>query len=103
MGLVHWDDLEGWYGEGGGLGWGTHVYLGQIHFDIWQDQYNIVKLNKIKKKKKETKKKKNPAETKIKKKKRGAKRSEVSLSLLSMSFGPLCPHASRMYFPLFSK
>ena len=34
-----------------GSGWGTHVYLWQIHFDIWQNQYNIVKL-KIKKKKK---------------------------------------------------
>ena len=32
--------------------WGTHVYLWQIHFDIWQNQYNIVKLNKIKFKKK---------------------------------------------------
>jgi len=30
-----------------GSGWGTHVYLWQIHFDIWQNQYNIVKLNKI--------------------------------------------------------
>ena len=36
-----------------GSGWGTHVYLWQIHFDIWQNQYNIVKLNKIKLKKKE--------------------------------------------------
>jgi len=34
-----------------GSGWGTHVYLWQIHFDIWQNQYNIVKLNKIKIKK----------------------------------------------------
>ena len=34
-----------------GSGWGTHVYLWQIHFDIWQNQYNIVKLNKIKLKK----------------------------------------------------
>ena len=35
-----------------GSGWGTHVYLWRIHFDIWQNQYNIVKLkNKIKKKK----------------------------------------------------
>ena len=25
-------------------GWGTHVYLWQIHVDIWQNQYNIVKL-----------------------------------------------------------
>ena len=38
-----------------GSGWGTHVYLWQIHFDIWQNQYNIVKLNKIKFKKKEKK------------------------------------------------
>ena len=34
-----------------GSGWGTHVYLWQIHFDIWQYQYNIVKLKKKKKKK----------------------------------------------------
>ena len=27
-----------------GSGWGTHVYLWRIHFDIWQNQYNIVKL-----------------------------------------------------------
>ena len=34
-----------------GSGWGTHVYLWQIHFDKWQNQYNVVKLkNKIKKK-----------------------------------------------------
>ena len=31
-----------------GSGWGTHVYLWQIHFVICQNQYNIVKLNKIK-------------------------------------------------------
>ena len=32
-----------------GSGWGTYVYLWRIHFDIWQNQYNIVKLkNKIK-------------------------------------------------------
>ena len=37
-----------------GSGWGTHVYLWQIHFDVWQNQYNIVKFkNKIKFKKKE--------------------------------------------------
>ena len=52
LGLVHWDDPEGMV-QGGrreeGSGWGTHVYLWQIHFDIWQNQYNIVKLkNKIK-------------------------------------------------------
>ena len=37
-----------------GSGWGTHVYLWWIHVDIWQNQYNIVKLkNKIKKKEKD--------------------------------------------------
>ena len=35
--------------EGGGFRMGTHVYLWQIHCDIWQNQYNIVKLNNIKK------------------------------------------------------
>ena len=43
LGLVHWDDPEGWYGEGGVSGWGTRVYLWQIHVDVWQNQYNIVK------------------------------------------------------------
>ena len=38
-----------------GSGWGTHVYLWQIQFDIWQNQYNIVKLNKIKFKKEKNK------------------------------------------------
>ena len=49
---AHWDDPEGWYGEGGGrrVQDGEHMYLWWIHFDIWQNQYNIVKLkNKIKK------------------------------------------------------
>ena len=41
LGLVHWDDPEGWYG-GGGSGWGTHVYLWQIHVDVCQNQYNIL-------------------------------------------------------------
>ena len=48
LGLVHWDDPEGWYEEGGGRrdggsGWGTRVYLWQIHVDVWQNEYNIVK------------------------------------------------------------
>ena len=35
-----------------GSGWGARVYLWRIHFDIWQNQYNIVKFkNKIKFKK----------------------------------------------------
>ena len=39
--------------EGGGfrMGRGTHAYLWWIHFDIWQNQYNIVKLKKKIKKK----------------------------------------------------
>src|SRR5574341_1493750 len=51
LGLVHWDDPEGWYGERReeGSGWRTRVYLWWIHFDIWQNQYNILKFkNKIK-------------------------------------------------------
>ena len=44
--LVHWDDPEGWYGEGGGnggSGWGTRVHPWRIHVHVWQNQYNIVK------------------------------------------------------------
>ena len=40
-----------------GSGWGTHIYLWWIHLDIWQNQYNIVKLNKIKLRKNWKKKK----------------------------------------------
>ena len=29
-----------------GSGWGTQVYLWRIHVDIWENQYNIVKLKK---------------------------------------------------------
>ena len=34
-----------------GSGWGTRVYLWQIHVDIWKNQYNIVKLKKYNNKK----------------------------------------------------
>ena len=35
-----------------GSEWGPYVYLWWIHFDVWQNQYNIVKFkNKIKLKK----------------------------------------------------
>ena len=39
LGLVHWDDPEGWYGEGsggggGGSGLGTRVHPWQIHVDV---------------------------------------------------------------------
>ena len=46
LGLVHWDDPEGWCREGGwegGSGLGTHVHSWRIHVDVWQNQYNIVK------------------------------------------------------------
>ena len=39
-GLVHWDDPEGWDGEGGGRRGsrqGTHVHLWQIHVNVWQN------------------------------------------------------------------
>jgi len=43
MGLVHRDDPEGWYGEGGRRRVQDGVYPWQIHVDVWQNQYNIVK------------------------------------------------------------
>ena len=42
LGLVHWDDPEGWYGEGGS-GWGTRVHPWWTHVDVWQNQYDTVK------------------------------------------------------------
>ena len=35
LGLVHWDGVGGRTEEGSG--WGTQVYLWQIHFNIWQN------------------------------------------------------------------
>ena len=52
LGLVHWDDPEGWYGVGGGRRIQDEEHLWRIHFDIWQNQYNIVKLKNKKRKKK---------------------------------------------------
>ena len=49
LGMVHWDDPEGWYGEGGGRGVqdGEHVYTRGgcmvMYGGEWQNQYNIVK------------------------------------------------------------
>ena len=51
LGLVHWDDPEGWYVEGGGrrVQDGEHVYTcGRFILIYGKNQYNIVKLNKIK-------------------------------------------------------
>ena len=39
----------------GGSGLRTHVHLWWIHVDVWQNQYSIVKQNKVKKKKTELK------------------------------------------------
>ena len=43
LGMVHWDDPEGWDGEGGGKGVqdGEHVHPWRIHVHVWQNQYNI--------------------------------------------------------------
>ena len=55
-GLVHWDDPEGWDGEGGGRGgsgWGTHVNPWLIHVNVWQKplQYcKVISLQLIKNK-----------------------------------------------------
>ena len=38
----------------GGSGLGTHVRTSLIHVNVWQNQYSIVKQNKVKKKKKTT-------------------------------------------------
>ena len=45
-GLVHWDDPEGWDGEGGS-GWGTHVHPWLIHVNVWQkplQYYKVISL-----------------------------------------------------------
>ena len=52
-GLVHWDDPEGWDGEGGGRGseWGTMYTHGGFMSMYGKNHYNIVislQLNKLK-------------------------------------------------------
>ena len=45
LGMVHWDDPEGWYGEGGergGSGWGTHLHPWLIHANVWQKNTTIL-------------------------------------------------------------
>ena len=49
-GLVHWDDPEGWDGEGrgrGSSGWGTHVHPWQIHVNVWQETPQYCKVIQI--------------------------------------------------------
>ena len=46
LGLVHWDDPEGWERKGGGKGVQDGEYIVHpwwIHVNVWQNQYNIVK------------------------------------------------------------
>ena len=46
LGTVHWDDPEGWYGEGGGRGVqdGEHMYTcGGFMSMYGKNYYNIVK------------------------------------------------------------
>ena len=46
LGLVHWDDPEGWYGEGGGSGvqGREHMYThGRFMLMYGKTHYNIVK------------------------------------------------------------
>ena len=56
-GLVHWDDPEGWDGEGGGRGvqgGGTHVHPWLMHVNVWQkppQYYKVISLQLKKKKK----------------------------------------------------
>ena len=48
LGLVHWDDPEGWYGQRlgrGDSGWAIRVYLWQIPVDVWQSENVGLKLN----------------------------------------------------------
>ena len=52
-GVLGWPRGMGWGGRWErGSGWGTHVHPWWIHVNVWQNQYNNVKLKK--KKRKET-------------------------------------------------
>ena len=59
-----------------GSGWGAQIYLWWIHFDIWQNEYNILKFRN---KKNKIKQKKEPGGEKKK------KRNSVSCSVMSDS------------------
>ena len=52
-GLVHWDDPEGWEGEGGErgvqVGGQTHVHPWLIHVNVWQKPLHYCNLPPIKK------------------------------------------------------
>ena len=48
-GLVHWDDSEGWDGEGGGRGVqdGEHVNPWLIHVHVWQKPLHYCKVIRL--------------------------------------------------------
>ena len=45
-GMIQRDDIR--CEVGGGSGLGTHVHPWLIHVNVWQNQYSIVKQNKVK-------------------------------------------------------
>ena len=45
-GMIQRDDMGWEVGRGSGLG--THVHPWRIHVNVWQNQYSIVKQNKVK-------------------------------------------------------
>ena len=48
--LVHWDNPEGWDGEGGVRGvqdGGTHVHPWMIHVDVWQKPPQYCKVIRL--------------------------------------------------------
>ena len=47
-GLGHWYDPEGWDGEGAGRGIPDGKLMWLTHVNVWQNQYSIVKQNKVK-------------------------------------------------------
>jgi len=51
LGLVHWDDPEGWYEEGGGFRMGNTGIPVADSFDIWKTNTICKVKNKIKLKK----------------------------------------------------
>ena len=46
MGMNQRDDM--WWEVGGVSGLGAHVHPWLIHVNVWQNQYSIVKQNKVK-------------------------------------------------------
>ena len=48
--LMHWDNPEGWDGEGGGRGvqdGGTHVHPWLIHVNVWQKPLQYCKVTSL--------------------------------------------------------